>query len=469
VTQAPTAAEVPAQAQGWHRLHPLSPLIQAGRVVAGLFTVLVVTFAQSGHGGYRAHIPDVILVVVLAAAALVRWVVTRWRLDGSTLRIETGLFRRDSQQLPVARIQAIDVVRPFLARVLGLAELRIRLAGSSTKADGRLAYLTEREAASVRAMLLAVHQPAPAQHQEHQEQQEEQYEPPICQVPAGPLIGSSILQAATQFIGLGVVVAIVATIAPRILVGLLSTLGLYAFGLATAAWRRVSSRYGFTVTLSAERGGPRTAGRERQSGPPAEPEGIRITRGLLGTVAETVPVRRIQAVRMVQPVLWRPFGWCRLQVDLAGAGGKDEGSRESRKELLPVGTVAEAEYLARLVLRHQAPPLHKPPARAKIKAPLSYHFLAAGHDEIMAVTTTGRLVKTTVWLRLEKAQSIRLVQGPLQRALNLANVHADAAGKEVHAVFRDRPVSQARELLDELATLSRTARNVSGLVQHGRM
>jgi membrane protein YdbS with pleckstrin-like domain len=30
----------------------------------------------------------------------------------------------------VARIQAVDVVRPFLARALGLAELRVRLAGS---------------------------------------------------------------------------------------------------------------------------------------------------------------------------------------------------------------------------------------------------------------------------------------------------------------------------------------------------
>ena len=461
--------QAPAEAEGWHRLHPLSPLIQAGRLVAGLFTVLAVTFAQGGHGGYRARIPDLILVVVLAVAALVRWLVTRWRLDGSTLRIETGLFRRDSQQLPVTRIQAIDVVRPFLARVLGLAELRIRLAGSSTKADGRLAYLTEQQAASVRAMLLAVHQPpAPAQQQEPQERQEqeerqEQLEVPISQVPAGPLIGSSILLAATQFIALGVVLAIIATIAPRILVGLLGTLGLYAFGLATAAWRRVSSRFGFTVTLSAERGGP------REPGQLTEPEGLRITRGLLGTVAETVPVRRIQAVRMVQPVLWRPFGWCRLQVDVAGAGGRDEGSRESRKELLPVGAVAEAEYLAQLVLRHRAPQLSKPPARATVKAPLSYHFLAAGHDEVMAVTTTGRLVKTTVWLRLEKAQSIRLVQDPVQRALNLADVHVDAAGKKVHAIFRDRPASQARELLDELAILSRTARNVSGLVQYGRM
>jgi putative membrane protein len=428
-----TAAEAAREreAEGWRRLHPLSPLIQAGRLVAGLFALLAAALVQGGHGGYRSHLPDLLVVVLLAGAALVRWLVTRWRLDGSTLRIETGLLRRDSQQLPVARIQAVDVVRPFLARVFGLAELRIRLAGSSTKADGRLAYLTEQQAAAVRAMLLGqVSQPAAAQ--------QELPERPVSQVPPGRLIAAAAITAVIQFAALGAVVAIVLHVAPRAVAGLLGTLGLYALGLATAAWRRVSQNFGFTVALA--------------------PDGLRIRRGLLGTVAETVPVHRVQAVRMVQPVLWRPFGWCRLQVSVAGSGSKDEGSRGTRKEVLPVGSVAEAEYLAQLVLRHQAPRTSAPPPQARRKAPFSYHFLAAGHDEVMAVTSTGRLTKVTVWLRLEKLQSIRLVQGPVQRRLGLATVHADAAGRRVQASFRDRREGEARELLDELAFLSRAAR-----------
>jgi putative membrane protein len=447
-----TASEAASEADGWHRLSPLSPLIQAGRLVAGLFVLLAAALAPGGHGGYRAHLPDLLVVVVLAAAALVRWLVTRWRLEGSTLRIETGLFRRDSQQLPVARIQAVDVVRPFLARVFGLAELRIRLAGSSTKADGRLAYLTDQQAATVRAMLLGqggqggqvgrggqggqMTRPGAADLQELPER-------PVSRVPPGRLIAAAAITAVIQFAALGIVVAIVVHVAPRAVAGLLGTLGLYALGLGTAAWRRVSQNFGFTVALA--------------------PDGLRIRRGLLGTVAETVPVHRVQAVRMVQPVLWRPFGWCKLQVSVAGSASKDEGSRGTRKEVLPVGPVAEAEYLAQLVLRHQAPPTSAPPRRARRKAPFSYHFLAAGHDDVMAVTSTGRLTKETVWLRLEKLQSIRFVQGPVQRRLGLATVHADAAGRRVQAAFRDRPEGEARELLDELAVLSRAARQTRSM------
>ena len=439
----PASSAGPAEADGWHRLHPLSPLIQAGRLLTGLASALVIALAEgAGKGGWASRIPEVAVVVVLAGAAVVRWLVTRWRLEGGTLRIETGLLRRDSRRLPVTRIQSVDVVRPFLARVFGLAELRIRLAGSSDKADGRLAYLPEQEAASVRAMLLAGHYgldpatPAPG-------------EQPVSQVPAGRLIASVLLGGATAvLIALLAVIAVVAATTRHSLLGVgVGSLCVYAFGFVTAIWRRISANFGFTVAVS--------------------PDGIRIRRGLLGTVAETVPVRRVQAVRMIQPLLWRPFGWCRLQVDVAGVAGREEGSHDTRKSLLPVGSPAQARQLAQLVLGHAAPEPARPPRRARLKAPLSYHFLAAGHDDTMAVATTGRLAKTTVWARLEKLQSVRFSQGPVQRALDLADVHADVAGKHVHVAFENRPAAQARELLDELAALSRAARDVSANARYG--
>jgi putative membrane protein len=156
------------------------------------------------------------------------------------------------------------------------------------------------------------------------------------------------------------------------------------------------------------------------------------------------------------------LGWGQLRVEGPGHPAHDEGSRTSRKDLLPVGSTAEALYLAQLVLGHQGPPATKPPHRARFKAPLSYHFLEAGHDSQMITTSTGRLTRTTVWLRLEKVQSVRYVQGPVQRRLKLADVHADAAGRRVHATFRDRDATQAETLVHDLARYSRTARQNPG-------
>jgi putative membrane protein len=321
----------------------------------------------------------------------------------------------------VARIQAVDVVRPFLARALGLAELRVRLADSS-HADGRLAYLPEQTALQLRAQLLAAHHgldpatPEPA-------------EAVLARVPAGRLVGS-VAASSTSLVAvlLAAEVALVGTV----LVCLL--------GLAPLLWRRISLEYGFTVAQA--------------------PDGIRIRRGLLSTVAETIPRQRVQAVRMIEPLLWRPLGWCRVEIDVAGSAARDRGEEtsRSRKALLPVGPRATGWQLMRLVIGAEPPPLTAPPRQARLKAPLSYHFLAAGQDGATAIGVTGRVRKVTTWLPLAKVQSIRLVSGPVQRSLSLATVHLDAAGKDVRAEFRDRPAAGAARLAEDLAALCRTAR-----------
>jgi putative membrane protein len=90
---------------------------------------------------------------------------------------------------------------------------------------------------------------------------------------------------------------------------------------------------------------------------------------------------------------------------------------------------------------------------------LSYHFLEAGHNDALVMAVTGRVRKTTTWVPLVKAQSVRRIQGPLQRRLGLATVHLDAAGKRVRAEFRDRAVEEADALMVDLASLSRAARH----------
>ena len=191
------------------------------------------------------------------------------------------------------------------------------------------------------------------------------------------------------------------------------------------------------------------------------PEGVRIRRGLLQTISETVPYGRIQAVRQVEPLLWRPFGWCRLEVDVAGSTARNqrgEGTSVVRKALLPVGSQQDSWHLLARLLGAPDPERTPPPRRARLKAPLSFHFLAAGHDDAHAVCVTGRINRTTTWVPLEKSQSIRRVQGPLQRPLGLATVHVDVAGKRARAEFRDREVDEADRLVEELSELSRQAR-----------
>jgi len=432
------------QEDGWQRLHPLSPLARVGRLVPIVVLSVVLTLGRSGSDRGQEY-----YLAVLAAATvifgLVNWLVTRWKIEGDTLRIESGLIRRDSKRLPLARIQAVDVVRPLLARILGVSELRIRLAGSSSS-DGRLAYLAEATALELRLLLLQ----GPGKPQRPAEGGSSA--PPGAAVPATPehvmaavatgrLLGSVLLSGITVVLfALALALVVLAVFSPRTAAAAVGFLAIYIFTLFSTLWRQLSNQFHFEAVEA--------------------PEGVRVRRGLLQSVSETIPYGRIQAVRRIEPVLWRPLGWCRLEVDIAGGrkGKRGEGSAVARKALLPVGNHQDAWHLVDRLIGGTMPALTPPPHRARWKAPLSYHFLAAGYDDTHVVCVTGRLRKVTTWVPLEKAQSIRRVQGPVQRRLELATVHVDAAGKDIGGELRDRPVQEADRLVEELSNLSRAAR-----------
>src|ERR1022692_2960855 len=139
----------------WHRLHPLSPVVRAGRhLVSILILVLVLFFAN--HSGSGSDLVGNIIVIGLAlSAGFVSWLVTRWQVADGVLRIETGLLRRESRRFPLSQVQAIDVVQTGLARLLGLAEIRLRMAGADSS-GGRLASLPRADAEQLRQQLLSM-------------------------------------------------------------------------------------------------------------------------------------------------------------------------------------------------------------------------------------------------------------------------------------------------------------------------
>jgi putative membrane protein len=419
----------------WRRLNPLSPVIRGGRALVGLAVVFIPS-TLAGGGGSTHSLIDLGVAVVLIGLGVVSWLVTRWRVEGGDLRIETGLLRRKSSRFPLRQIQAIDVVRPTLARIFGQAELRLRMA--STSGSGRLAYMSNHEAEALRAQLLALAHgaepdaPVAAPTEEHV----------LIRVPPPRLLVSILLTRP----GL-MVVAVVAAVIGTLLIwpaatGAVIGGGAATFiGLITSAWRRINGEFNLTVAEASD--------------------GLRLRAGLLETTAETIPAGRVQAVRMLEPVLWRPFGWCRLEADIAGRQKKKGENRAQGRQLravLPVGSREEAaRLLARLVADPPQGRLPAPPA-ARLKSPLRYHNLSWGHNDTCVVTTSGRLTRITAWTPLSKLQSVRRVQGPTQRRLGLATVRLDTAGRNIRAAIRDRNAAEADHALNKLVQLSRIAR-----------
>jgi putative membrane protein len=420
---------------GWQRLHPLSPVVRAGRGTIAIFVILVPTVL--GGRGLGSSLPQFAVVGVVAVLGFVQWLVTRWRIEGDDLRIETGVVRRQSLRFPLSQVQAIDIVRPGLARMFRVAELRLRM-GGSTAATARLAYLNEKEAEPLRAHLLAL-----AHAGERAEPPtEELAEQVLTTVPTRRLVASILISdvgIVAELVIAGLIVA--AVLAPGAVVGLASGGAAWLFAVATALWRRFNQEYRLTVARAED--------------------GLRLRSGLVALSAETIRPGRVQAVRMVEPLLWRRLGWCRLEVDLAGRQrrrGESGSTGRQLRALLPVGSRALAAELLEHVVPDAPQPTRRAPRRAAVKSPLRWRFLAWGRSDRAVVTCTGRVRRVTVWVPLEKVQSFRRVEGPLQRRLRLATVHLDVAGRALHATLRDRDRAEGDEALADLVARARALR-----------
>ena len=426
---------LPAPPEG-RRLHPVTPWRRAWAPVAGLL-VFAVQNPERVRSGAETLTPGRLLVGLLvllpavAAYGFLSWWMTSYLVTDTELRIRTGLLFRRVAHIRLDRVQAIDVTRPLLARIIGVAKLKLDVVGTNKKDE--LAFLGEREAVALRAELLArAAGMAP------------EAAPDAGEAPARELVrvGTRML-----VVSLLLLVTVWAALAAAVAVPLviwwvsgspwaaLATVVPLLGGVWQSGAGRFLTEFGWVVAES--------------------PDGLRLDHGLLDRAHATVPPGRIQAVRIVEPWLWRRRGWVRVELDVA-AGGNEGGL------LLPVATREVAhEVLARVLPgvdpAGAAASLTPVPHRARWVVPLWWRGYGHGVTPTVFVSGSGLLRRTLSLVPHAKVQSVRLSQGPWERFHGLANVHVDH-GANGTVVARLRDGDEAREVVAAQAERSRTGR-----------
>ncbi|MBT2674712.1 PH domain-containing protein [Streptomyces sp. SD31] len=415
------------------RLHPVTPLRRAWAPVAVLIGWAVHDPDQAQRQLTRLTTTTILLAlaVLVPAAALygfLTWWFTHFAVTDTELRIRTGLVFRRTAHIRLERLQAVDITQPLLARVAGVAKLKLDVIGTDKKDE--LAFLGAEEARALRAELLAraagfapetAHEVGEAPSQE------------LLRVPPGVLAVSLVLTGATwATLAAAVVVPAVLWLATESAWTVLAT-AVPLFGAAGASSvGRFVTEYDWTVGES--------------------PDGLRLDHGLLDRAHETVPPGRVQTVRIVEPLLWRRRGWVRVELDVAGS---------SNSVLLPVAPREVAEsVVARVLPGVTVPPrasLSRPPRRAGRCVPVWWRGYGLAVTDAVFAARTGLFRRSLALVPHAKVQSVRLAQGPWERLWGVADVHVDTgANKTVTARLRD--AGEAAELLRGQAERSRTGR-----------
>ncbi len=452
--QAPAVPGVPT-VKKTERPHPATPLIRGWLVLVAIIVYWGRELIPDGEENQFERINlwwiltgVGVMVIIAAVAGLVSWYFTRFIIDDEELRIETGAIFKKSKKIPFERLQSVDIIQPLAARIFGLAELRLEAgAGDSTT---KLRYLTRSQSSRLRDYLLArAHGERATIQTSDKTEDASRYtdlgrtDKPLVTVPPDRLVFGLILSSEWLISATLLIIALVGTITFDVVRYALGALIPLAFAVVTMISRRVISMFNFTLAES--------------------PRGLRITRGLTNLTSQSVPISRIQGVRVSRPLLWKPKGWYRVDVDVVGygQGEGEDNDNQATSVLLPVATADEVDLTLSRVLPGFALDeieLHPVPHRVRWLRWFDFWTLRYGWDDRALITENGWMIHQRNIVPHAKTQSVRIEQGPLQRRVRLAHVHVDTPKGPVNVIARHLDADVARELAMTQLDRARAAR-----------
>lgn len=475
---------------GPRRLHPLSPFLDLGVFARQLLVPVVIVGLSGGALGLFA--------LVFLAALFVGWRVLAWsrrwyRVEDGTLRIDEGVLRRDTREIPLTRIQQVDLRRQIRHRLFGLVAVRIDTAGGGSGAEAVLDAMTDADALELRSALLD-----PRHRSDATAARPASTRVPVAgsatatgpapypgagpfagggSQPSTPVVGEVLVRLSTRDLGLAGVTGsgllaglsilgfaflvfdvlpedtgddvsgLLAELAGMAVVVALVLAVLVPIWLAVAAAASVIRDHDFTLTRYGS--------------------DLHVTRGLFDQREATLALHRIQAAWVLENPLRRRLGVVAVQLQSAGSGTDPTGD-VTRLTVPLVRRDDLADFLAAVVPGGGGLPelVAAPPAarrRARVRAgavavaivglvalvsrtPLALGavvaflpamwfadraYRALGHalTAETLVARWGALLRRTVVVPLAKTQSSRLRSTPFQRRVRLATLLVQVAGR----------------------------------------
>lgn len=334
------------------RLHPIALLIGIVKSFREAIIPLVVTFFVFWRGEiviegesfwlkFGPYLFIFTFIVLTIISNFTKWLRYTYRLEESELRIEHGLFVKKKRYIPFERIQSLDFSEGIFHRPFGLVKVKIETAGGNADgSEAEMVAIKKEEALSMREVILQEKRKI-----DLEEIGQDEVPEPIVENLLYKITRKQLLFFASTSGSVGVIIsAVIAFIAQfdelipfdRIFAemehivraGFIIIIFLILLGLLLA--------WVVSVFITYLKYNDFTLKQVKND--------IVITRGLLEKRTTSIPIRRIQAIRIVESVFRQPFGYASVSVEYAGSTMDEGGNVEGL--LMPV--VKKKEIHSRL-------------------------------------------------------------------------------------------------------------------------
>ncbi|ELY76338.1 PH domain-containing protein [Natrinema gari] len=365
-------------------LHPASVAVRSlsrSLNTGFLFFVVGIVASPGGNG------TNLLSVVGLVAIGIVLGIVYefayyrrfRYELTDDTFDVTSGVLARRNRELPLGRVQNVDIRQNVLGRVLGIAAVHIETAGGG-QTEVSLQYVDEAEARRLRRQLrdgastdtadadetgtAVTESDAASADDETVLFDIRPHELAILSVftidPGASLLGGIALSFASGFDPVALFPANRLGGLPGPETGVIAIAwGLLLFVLAAwliSAVLTFTRYYGFRLTRVGDE--------------------LYYERGLLQRYSGTIPLEKVQTLTITESIPFRWFGYAALSVETAGYAPGQSESRGS-ESAIPLADADRVAELARAIEPFGPVDLESPPRRARERYAVRYLLVVA--------------------------------------------------------------------------------------------
>ncbi|WP_115862672.1 PH domain-containing protein [Halorussus litoreus] len=357
------------------KLHPVSiPYRGLSRGASVGFMLFFVSQSLAGTDAIPFALvgPTAVAIAVLGVAAVVAWEVAYYRrfeyqLGDDGLELASGVLSRRNREIPLRRIQNVDISRNVVQRALGIAAVDVETAGGGTT-EASLRFVGYDEAKRLQREIQRLKRGAGGSAAEGEDgemtasDEGAAAEEELFALATEELLLLSALSFDFRYLSLlafgPAAVPFVPGFAELAFVGGVMLVAVLLVGLwAISSAMTFARYYGFRLTRVDDE--------------------LRYERGLLQRYDGSIPLAKVQTVTLTENVLMRRVGYATLAVETAGyaPGQTPSGGSEAA---VPLATRERVLGLAREIEAFDLPTFERPPERARTRYAVRYGLVLAG-------------------------------------------------------------------------------------------
>lgn len=339
----------PAERQ---RLHPFTILFEAITIARSF----IFPAALGALTAARRDPSEAAMWIALIAGApaligsIAKYARFSYQIGDEALVVDSGLLQRQHRVIPLPSVQNVSIRQSALQRMLGVATLTVETATGGMEAEAEFAVLRRASADNLLGQLLAGRRALA----------EEPLADALAEAPAEEpgmvilhLVPADLVIAGATANHAGLIIAAAAglvqfaddlpyldlgirqfqrlpldSVSSTVLVGFAALAMLLVIGWIVSIAGSIIGYYDFTLMSGGHR--------------------LHKTHGLLARASATIPLDRVQAMRIEESVLRRPLGLSTLKVMTAGSAARQAASRGA-ETIAPIARVSNVPRLVRAV------------------------------------------------------------------------------------------------------------------------